>query len=233
MIAPPAPRAAAGVGLVMPPRIEPSTAMISTSGGKTTRSSSLRASQPGRESHAVERQQKRHQQHEESRAGCGGRRDEQDVAQKCQHDTRTADDERPRWRRRRRAPRDGKNQTEQRDRDQDAGADRRRVLRARPAGRSRALPRVGACSSTAPPEASISACCATALSHLSCPWSSIIASRHLSETFVRSDAPADASSKPADVERLAAGEAERPQSECADKDQPRARRETRSRPLTG
>ena len=28
--------AAAGVGLVIPPRIEPSTATISTSGGKTT-----------------------------------------------------------------------------------------------------------------------------------------------------------------------------------------------------
>ncbi len=41
MIAPAAPSAAAGVGLVMPPRIEPSTATISTSGGKTTRSSSF------------------------------------------------------------------------------------------------------------------------------------------------------------------------------------------------
>ncbi len=41
MIAPPAPSAAAGVGLVMPPRIEPSTATIKTSGGKTTRSTSF------------------------------------------------------------------------------------------------------------------------------------------------------------------------------------------------
>ena len=41
MIAPPAPSAAAGVGLVMPPRIEPSTATISTSGGNTTRIRSL------------------------------------------------------------------------------------------------------------------------------------------------------------------------------------------------
>ena len=41
MIAPPAPRAAAGVGLVIPPRIDPSTATIRTSGGKTTRISSF------------------------------------------------------------------------------------------------------------------------------------------------------------------------------------------------
>ena len=43
MIAPPAPSAAAGVGLVMPPRIEPSTATININGGKTTRISSFRA----------------------------------------------------------------------------------------------------------------------------------------------------------------------------------------------
>ena len=41
MIAPAAPSAAAGVGLVMPPRIEPRTATIRTSGGKTTRNSSF------------------------------------------------------------------------------------------------------------------------------------------------------------------------------------------------
>jgi hypothetical protein len=44
MIAPAAPRAAAGVGLVIPPRIEPSTATIRISGGKTTRRRSFRAS---------------------------------------------------------------------------------------------------------------------------------------------------------------------------------------------
>ena len=36
MIAPAAPSAAAGVGLVIPPRIDPKTATMRTSGGKTT-----------------------------------------------------------------------------------------------------------------------------------------------------------------------------------------------------
>ncbi len=44
IIAPAAPRAAAGVGLVIPPRIDPNTATISTRGGKTTLKSSLSAS---------------------------------------------------------------------------------------------------------------------------------------------------------------------------------------------
>ncbi len=37
MIAPAAPSAAAGVGLVIPPRIDPRTATISIKGGNTTR----------------------------------------------------------------------------------------------------------------------------------------------------------------------------------------------------
>ena len=40
-IAPPAPNAAAGVGLVIPPSIEPSTATIKINGGNTTRNNSL------------------------------------------------------------------------------------------------------------------------------------------------------------------------------------------------
>ena len=44
---PAAPSAAAGVGLVMPPRIEPRHATISTSGGKTTRNSSFCPSRAG------------------------------------------------------------------------------------------------------------------------------------------------------------------------------------------
>ena len=43
IIAPAAPKAAAGVGLVMPPKIEPKTATIRTRGGKTTLKSSLSA----------------------------------------------------------------------------------------------------------------------------------------------------------------------------------------------
>ena len=41
MIAPAAPRAAAGVGLVIPPSIDPKTATIRTSGGKTTLNNSF------------------------------------------------------------------------------------------------------------------------------------------------------------------------------------------------
>ena len=44
MIAPAAPKAAAGVGLVIPPKIEPKTATMRTSGGKTTLKISLSAS---------------------------------------------------------------------------------------------------------------------------------------------------------------------------------------------
>ena len=43
IIAPPAPKAAAGVGLVIPPRIDPKTATIRISGGNTTRISSFSA----------------------------------------------------------------------------------------------------------------------------------------------------------------------------------------------
>ena len=43
MIAPAAPRAAAGVGLVIPPSMDPKTATIRTSGGKTTLNNSLSA----------------------------------------------------------------------------------------------------------------------------------------------------------------------------------------------
>ena len=44
IIAPAAPKAAAGVGLVIPPKIEPKTATMRTRGGKTTLKSSLSAS---------------------------------------------------------------------------------------------------------------------------------------------------------------------------------------------
>ena len=43
MMAPPAPSAAAGVGFVIPPRIEPKTATIKSNGGNTTRINSTSA----------------------------------------------------------------------------------------------------------------------------------------------------------------------------------------------
>ena len=54
MIAPAAPRAAAGVGLVIPPRIDPKTATMRTSGGKTTLKSSLSTSRQYRSFRRVE-----------------------------------------------------------------------------------------------------------------------------------------------------------------------------------
>ena len=73
MIAPPAPSAAAGVGLVIPPRIEPRTATIRTSGGKTTRISSFLA-QHWPQSTAIQRMATRDQHQDHSTpARCVGR----------------------------------------------------------------------------------------------------------------------------------------------------------------